>query len=314
MEKKEPYVTATRKEFAKIREASSILMDRKGLDIETARKRKPKIDWNNYEKLKPNFTGVKVFTNYPLEELIDYIDWSPFFHAWELKGVYPGILHHEKFGTEAEKLYVDGLQVLKNIISEKLLIAKGVIGIFKAMAENETVFTKNVEFNFPRQLIDKGAEKPNFSLADFIAPEDDYLGMFAVTTGHGLERIVKDFEDQNDDYNAIMVKVISDRLVEAFAERIHERVRKEFWGYATDENLGNERLIKEKYQGIRPAPGYPSCPSHMEKDTIWKLLDVEDNTGMHLTETRAIYPASSVCGWFFSHPKSQYFSVKRTEM
>ena len=246
--------------------------------------------------------------------MIDYIDWSPFFHAWELKGVYPGILHHEKFGTEAEKLYADGQQVLKNIISEKLLTAKGVIGFFPARAQNEIVFTQNTEFNFPRQLIDKGTEKPNFSLADFIAPEDDYLGMFAVTAGHGLERIVRDFEDQNDDYNAIMAKVISDRLVEAFAERIHERVRKEFWGYAADENLGNERLIKEKYQGIRPAPGYPSCPRHREKDTIWKLLDVDDNTGMHLTETRAIYPASSVCGWFFSHPRSQYFSVKHTEI
>ena len=203
--------------------------------------------------------------------------------------------------------------MLKNIISEKLLTAKAVIGIFPAYAENETVFSQNAAFSFPRQLIDKGIAKPNFSLADFIAPEDDYLGMFAVTTGHGLERIVRDFEEQNDDYNAIMAKVISDRLVEAFAERMHERVRKEFWGYAADENLINERLIKEKYQGIRPAPGYPSCPNHREKDTIWKLLDVEENTGIHLTETRAMYPGSSVCGWYFSHPRSQYFSVKRAE-
>ncbi len=312
-EQKDSYVAETRKEFAQIREGRDSLRNIKELELETARSRRPKIDWSIYQRLKPNYTGVQVFDDYPLVELLDYIDWSPFFHAWELKGVYPGILNHEKLGAEAEKLYADGQKVLKNIISEKLLTAKGVIGIFPAYSENETVFSQNAAFNFPRQLIDKGAAKPNFSLADFIAPEDDYLGMFAVTTGHGLERIVRDFEEQNDDYNAIMAKVISDRLAEAFAEKMHERIRKEFWGYAADENLINEILIKEKYQGIRPAPGYPACPNHREKDKIWKLLDVEENTGIHLTETRAMYPGSSVCGWYFSHPRSQYFSVKRAE-
>ena len=159
--------------------------------------------------------------------------------------------------------------------------------------------------------MDKGADQPNYSLADFIAPIDDFLGMFAVTTGHGLEAIVKEFEDQNDDYNAIMVKVLADRMVEALAERMHERVRKEFWGYASDEKINTEGLIREKYVGIRPAPGYPACPSHEEKDKIWSLLEVEKNTGITLTETRAMYPAASICGWYFSHPESRYFSVSK---
>jgi len=159
--------------------------------------------------------------------------------------------------------------------------------------------------------VDKGADQPNYSLADFIAPKDDFLGMFAVTTGHGLEAIVKEFIDQNDDYNAIMAKVLADRLVEALAERMHERVRKEFWGYASDEQMSNEELIREKYKGIRPAPGYPSCPSHEEKDKIWSLLEVEKNSGITLTETRARYPAASICWWYFSHPESRYFSVSK---
>ena len=202
--------------------------------------------------------------------------------------------------------------MLDRMIKENILKPKAVIGIYEAYAKDETVFTEKMEFNFPRQIVDKGKDSPNFSLADFIGPNNDYIGLFALTTGHGLEKLVKEFEEQNDDYGIIMAKVIADRLVEAFAERMHERVRTNFWGYAKTETMKNEDLIKERYQGIRPAPGYPSCPSHEEKDKIWKILDVEKNTGITLTETRAMFPAASICGWYFSHPGSQYFFVRES--
>ncbi len=310
-DKKDAYVSKIRLEFSQIRKEKGIFKKQKLLDLKTARKRKPKIDWAHYKRPSPIKSQVQVFNNYPIYELVDYIDWSPFFHAWELKGVFPKILQDKKFGREAERLYIDGKDILKDIISNKSLTAKGVIGLFPAYAENEIVHIEDTKFHFPRQLIDKGVNKFNYSLADFIAPNNDYMGMFALTAGHGLEKIVRYFEKNNDDYNAIMAKIISDRLVEAFAERMHERVRKEFWGYDTNENLNIESLIKEEYQGIRPAPGYPACPSHLEKDKIWTLLDVENNAGIHLTETRSMYPGSSICGWYFSHPKSKYFSVKR---
>ncbi len=306
---KDDFVSSTRTDFKKIRETRAQKPKSKVLNLENARERKVKIEWESYQMPSSQLQGIKVFDDYPLDELVDYIDWSPFFHAWELKGVYPKILTDGKYGNEAQKLFDDGQKLLKRIISEKLLRAKAVIGIHPAYAKNESVFIRNGEFHFPRQLVDKGNDKPNYSLADFIAPKDDYMGMFAVTTGHGLENIVKEFEDQHDDYNAIMAKVLADRLAEAFAERLHERVRKEFWGYAPNEKLDNDSLIKEKYQGIRPAPGYPACPGHEEKDLIWELLKVEENTGISLTENRAMYPAASVCGWYFSHPESRYFSV-----
>ena len=265
-----------------------------------------------YEPLKPDFIGTKVFDNYPVKELINYIDWSPFFHAWELKGKYPSILKNEKYGVEANKIFSDGMSMLDRIIKQNILNPKAVIGIYEAHAKDEIVFTEKMEFKFPRQMVDKGKEGPNFSLADFIGPNNDHIGLFALTTGHGLEKLVKEYEEKNDDYNIIMAKVIADRLVEAFAERMHERVRTEFWGYAKNETMKNEDLIKERYQGIRPAPGYPSCPSHEEKDKIWKILDVEKNTGITLTETRAMFPAASICGWYFSHPESQYFFVRES--
>ena len=284
------------------------------LDIKVARERKIQIDWNQYQVPNPKIQGIKTFDDYLLDELVDYIDWSPFFHAWELKGIYPKILTDDKYGDEAQKLFDDGQVLLNRIVSEKLLTAKGVIGIHPAYAKNESVFTDGVEFKFSRQTVDKGAKKPNYCLADFIAPKDDFIGTFAVTTGHGIQTIVKEFEDQHDDYNSIMAKVLADRLAEAFTERLHERVRKEFWGYASREALNNELLIKEKYQGIRPAPGYPACPSHEEKDKIWQLLNVEENTGISLTENRAMYPAASVCGWYFSHPESCYFTAKESKL
>ncbi|CUV10318.1 5-methyltetrahydrofolate--homocysteine methyltransferase [hydrothermal vent metagenome] len=310
-DEKSDFVAGVRDDFKQIRVTRAKKTAITTLSMGAARKRKFKVDWSNYPVPKPNFQGVKVFEDYSLDELVDYIDWSPFFHAWELKGVYPKILSNEKYRDEAQNLFDDGQALLQRIVTEKSLTAKAIISIHSAQAENETVFSEGVEFNFPRQQVDKGADQPNYSLADFIAPKDDFLGMFAVTTGHGLEEIVKEFEDQNDDYNAIMVKVLADRMVEALAERMHQRVRKEFWGYASDEQINTEGLIREKYVGIRPAPGYPACPSHEEKDKIWSLLEVEKNTGITLTETRAMYPAASICGWYFSHPESRYFSVSK---
>ncbi len=309
-EKRDDFVAETREDFKKIRESHKARI--KGslvLSLDDARERKKKIDWETYEPPEPNLQGVKVFEEYPLDELVDYIDWTPFFHAWELRGKFPVILNNSKYGEEAKMLYEDGRKLLKKIISEKQLTAKAVIGFFSARAECETVYLENAEFHFPRQLVNKGPDKPNYCLADFIAPQDDWLGFFAVTAGHGLVELVKEFEGQDDDYNAIMAKVLADRMAEALAERMHERVRTEFWGYSPDENLDSEALIKEKYRGIRPAPGYPACPDHAEKDSIWKVLNVETNTGIQLTENWAMFPAASVCGLYFSHPESKYFNV-----
>ena len=308
-DEKEKYVEEIRADFKEIRRVRAQKIVKPNLSIQLARQRKYAIEWDKFKRPVPNFEGVKVLKDYSLDKLVKYIDWSPFFHAWEFKGVYPSILTDEKYGVEAQKLFHDGKFLLNRIIKEKLLIANGVFGIHKAYAKDEKVFTEDYEFNFPRQIVDKGESNYNYSLADFISPNKDYIGSFAVTTGHGLEKIVKEFEDSNDDYNSIMAKVLADRLAEAFAEHLHERIRKEFWGYDKNEKLNDTDLINEKYNGIRPAPGYPACPDHKEKDTIWKLLDVEKNTQISLTENRAMYPAASVSGWYFSHPKSRYFSV-----
>ena len=310
-ETRENYVKEVQSEFKQIRELRANKNAKPRLSIEEARKRKINIDWKNYTIPIPNLDSNKVFDNYPLDELIDYIDWSPFFHAWELKGIFPKILDDKKYGNEAKKIFDDGKMLLDQIVSEKWLTAKAIISIRPAYAEDECIFADDIKFHFPRQTVDKGPNENNFCLADFVAPKNDFLGMFALTTGHGLEKIVKRFEDHDDDYNAIMSKILADRLAEAFAERMHERVRKEFWGYEGDEKMDNDQLIKEKYQGIRPAPGYPACPSHEEKDKIWSLLKVEQKIGISLTETRAMYPASSVCGWYFSHPDSRYFNVSK---
>ena len=308
-DEKEKYVEEIRADFKEIRRVRAQKIVKPNLSIQLARQRKYAIEWDKFKRPVPNFEGVKVLKDYSLDKLVKYIDWSPFFHAWEFKGVYPSILTDEKYGVEAQKLFHDGKFLLNRIIKEKLLIANGVFGIHKAYAKDEKVFTEDYEFNFPRQIVDKGESNYNYSLADFISPNKDYIGSFAVTTGHGLEKIVKEFEDSNDDYNSIMAKVLADRLAEAFAEHLHERIRKEFWGYDKNEKLNDTDLVNEKYNGIRPAPGYPACPDHKEKDTIWKLLDVEKNTQISLTENRAMYPAASVSGWYFSHPKSRYFSV-----
>ncbi|NHZ85231.1 MAG: methionine synthase, partial [Planctomycetia bacterium] len=290
------------------------------LSLEAARQNKFNID-ANYAPPVPKFTGIKVFEDYSIAELIDYIDWTPFFSVWELKGRYPVILKHKKYGKQAQQIFDDAQVLLKEIVDKKLLQAKGVFGIFPANSVDEDIevfpdeFQNNVLFKLHhlRQQVSKSAGKPNYCLSDFVVPKNsgkpDWIGAFAVTAGIGVKYLVQQYEKQNDDYSAIMVKALADRLAEAFAERLHQRVRKEFWGYATDEDLSNDDLVKEKYKGIRPAPGYPACPDHSEKQKIWDLLDVEKHIGISLTESYAMNPAASVSGWYFAHPEARYFSV-----
>lgn len=295
------------------------------LSIEDARKNKLQLDWENYTPQKPAFVGIKVFKDYDLSELRSYIDWTPFFSTWELHGKYPNILEDKIVGVEAKKLLNDANALLDKIIKEKWITANGVIGFFEANSDVDDIELKDISneetrtdkrksvLHHLRQQNKKGEGLPNYCLSDFIAPKEsgkqDYVGGFAVTTGIGIEKWIKHFQDTFDDYNKIMLASLADRLAEAFAERMHERVRKEFWKYDTTENLSNEELIKEKYNGIRPAPGYPACPDHTEKPMLFKLLNAEENTGITLTENNAMYPASSVSGWYFSHPDSKYFGI-----
>ena len=262
----------------------------------------------------PNNAGITVFDDFDLSEIRKYIDWTPFFSTWMLKGKYPAIFENTTVGKEAKKLFDDARVMLDEVISEKSLKAKAVIGIFPANRNGDdvTVTHEGVEstFHFLRQQGKKAPGIPNLSLVDFIDPnESDFLGGFAVTSGIGIEKLIEKYKSDHDDYNEIMIKAIADRLAEAFAELMHEKVRKELWGYATDEKWSNEELIKEKYQGIRPAPGYPACPDHTEKDTLFRLLDVEKHTGIYLTESFAMYPASSVSGFYFARPESKYFGL-----
>ncbi len=284
------------------------------LSIEDARKNKLQLDWSTYNPPKPTFLGTKVFEDYDLAELRKYIDWTPFFSTWELHGKYPNILEDKIVGDEAKKLFNDANALLDKIIAEKWLTAKAVVGFFEANANTDDIILKDeTRLHHLRQQNKKGEGLPNYCLSDFVAPKEsgkqDYIGGFAVTAGIGIEKWLKHFEDNHDDYNKIMLAALADRFAEAFAERMHERVRTEFWNYAKEETLSSEELIKEKYQGIRPAPGYPACPDHTEKPMLFKLLDAEKNVGIILTESNAMYPASSVSGWYFSHPDSKYFGI-----
>ena len=307
------FVEETKKEYRSIRNV--FFENQKNLNflsLEKARLNKPQLDDN---PSLPTKFGVHCFDPIPLESLIEYIDWAPFFHAWEFRGSYPKILEDKIKGPEARKLFKDAQAMLEMIVKEKLLVAKGVYGLFPANSNYEDIIikSKNVSFKFPRQLLDKG-KNPNYCLADYVsANKDDCLGVFAVTAGHGTQVLVDKYEKDHDDYNSIMVKVLADRLAEATAEWMHEFVRKEGWGYAKDEDSKLGDLLKEKYRGIRPAPGYPACPDHKEKDKIWELLDVEKSIGISLTESRAMLPTASVSGWYFSHPDSHYFSVLKNE-
>ncbi len=313
------FVASVKSEYAEMRELhANRKSDVEYVTLAEARKNKYQIDWSKEEIRKPNFIGVKVFDDYSIEELSKYIDWSPFFSTWEMNGAYPRIFESEKYGKEAKKLFDDAQALLKKVIAEKWITAKAVIGIFPASSQDEFIKVFNEEgkqlttFHQMRQQVKKDRQA-NLSLADFVAPKDDYIGAFAVTTGLGIEKWIEKFEKDHDDYNSIMLKALADRLAEAFAERMHERVRKEFWGYATDETLSNEDLIYEKYQGIRPAPGYPACPDHTEKPIIWNLLDVGKNTGITLTESNAMYPTASVSGFYFASPHSKYFGVGKIQ-
>lgn len=286
--------------------------------IEEAREQGFKIDWSASEPAKPKFIGTKVLEDFPLEELVPYIDWTPFFHTWELRGSYPKIFDDKYVGVEAKELYENAQKLLKRIVDNKLLKAKAVFGIWPANSVKDDIVIdlgngKTEVIHTLRQQVEKPAGEPYYALSDFIAPKEtglqDYFGGFAVTAGIGCDELVAEFEKDHDDYNSIMTKAIADRLAEAFAEKLHEIVRKEYWGYANSETLSNEELIKEKYQGIRPAPGYPACPDHTEKETLFRLLDAENATTIRLTESFAMYPTAAVSGYYFAHPQSRYFGV-----
>ncbi len=318
----EEYVGNVKLDYVKVREGYLNRSQRKEyISLNDARANKFKIDWNSTNIIKPKFIGTQVIDDFDLNKLVGYIDWSPFFRTWELHGKYPKILTDEKVGEEATNLFIDAKKLLQKVLDEKLLRAKAVFGIFAANTVNDTieVYTDEsrnkvqVTFVTLRQQLKKKAGIPNIALADFIAPKEsefnDYIGSFCVSTGFGTEALAKAFEADHDDYNAIMIKALADRLAEAFAEYLHEQVRKEHWGYAKVEELSNSERIRENYKGIRPAPGYPACPDHTEKLTIWELLKVEENIGVVLTDNLAMWPAASVSGYYFANENSKYFGL-----
>ncbi len=290
-----------------------------------ARANRFRCDWAAYRPPVPKFAGVRSFDNVPLEELVRYVDWMPFFNAWEFAGKFPDVLTDPVVGEAASNLYADARRMLKQLIAERWVRASGVVGFFPANSVDEDIEVYADEsrgevawrLHHLRQQKPKPAGQPHYALSDFVAPRDsgvaDWIGAFAVTTGIGLDERVREFEVRHDDYGAIMLKALADRLAEALAERMHERARREFWGYAPEERFTNDDLVREKYRGIRPAPGYPACPDHTEKGTLWKMLDVERNAGIHLTESYAMHPAAAVSGWYFSHPESIYFAVGKID-
>jgi 5-methyltetrahydrofolate--homocysteine methyltransferase len=324
---RDDYVAGIKANYAQAREQHE---SKKGkavyVTLAEARSRGVKTDWENYLPPKPYLMGVHKFESYPLAKIAEYIDWTPFFQAWELAGRYPKILHDEVVGEEARKLFADAQAMLKQIINEKWLTANAVFGLFPANSVNSDdseIYTDEsrqrvaMTWHNLRQQSKKPADIPNYCLADYIAPREsgvaDYIGAFAVTTGIGIDARVVEFEKQNDDYNAIMLKALADRLAEAFAEHLHLRVRGEFWGYAADEALDNDALIAEKYRGIRPAPGYPACPEHSEKGPLFELLQAPLNAGITITESFAMLPTAAVSGFYFSHPAAQYFATGKID-
>jgi 5-methyltetrahydrofolate--homocysteine methyltransferase len=314
------YTTEIRSEYDELREGYlNRSRDKNFLTIEQARANKLKIDWDTFTPVKPNFIGTKTI-EVAIATLVPYIDWTPFFRTWELFGKYPAILTDEVVGEQSQAVFNDAQAMLALILKEDKFSAKGIYGIFPANQVDEDDIELSdengnalVKFLTLRQQSHKTKGAPNVALSDFIAPKDtgktDYMGAFCVTTGFGVEEWAAEFEKNLDDYNAIMVKALADRLAEAFAEYLHEQIRKEIWGYAPDENLSTEAMIDEVYKGIRPAPGYPACPDHLEKPTIWKLLNVEQEIGVTLTESMAMWPASSVSGYYFGNPQSKYFGL-----
>jgi 5-methyltetrahydrofolate--homocysteine methyltransferase len=324
---RDDYVAGIKADYIKTRDLHA---NKKGqgprYTLTEARAHGLKTDWKNYSPPKPNFIGVKNFQNYSLAEIAEHIDWTPFFQTWELAGRYPAILKDEVVGEAATNVFKDAQAMLKNIVNNQWLTASAVIGIFPANSVNsddieiyadETRGEKLMTWHNLRQQMVKPLDKPNMCLGDYIAPKasgvKDYIGAFAVTTGTGIDARVKAFEDAHDDYNSIMLKALADRLAEAFAELMHKRVRREFWGYAADEKMSNEELINEKYRGIRPAPGYPACPEHSEKVALFELLNAPSNAGITLTENFAMLPTASVSGFYFSHPEAHYFATGKVD-
>jgi 5-methyltetrahydrofolate--homocysteine methyltransferase len=317
---KKIYASDIRAEYDAFRETFlNRSRDKNFLTIEQARKNKLQLDWENFTPVKPNVLGEQVI-EVELDVLVPYIDWTPFFRTWELFGKYPAILTDEVVGEQATAVFADAKGMLDVILKEKKLTAKGIYGIFPANQVNDDDIELSDENGKPlqtfltlRQQSQKTKGAPNIALSDFIAPKDsgktDYMGAFCVTTGFGVDEWAAEFERDLDDYNSIMVKALADRFAEAFAEYLHEKIRKEIWGYASDENISAEAMIAEEYKGIRPAPGYPACPDHLEKPTIWKLLNVEQEIGVTLTESMAMWPASSVSGYYFGNPESKYFGL-----
>ncbi|QOY61813.1 methionine synthase [Lysobacter sp. H21R4] len=320
VELRDAFVAANASDYAQIRERHRTRGSGKRLvSLEHARGNRFEGGWDEYEPPAPLQPGLHVFDDYPLDELVELIDWTPFFQAWELAGRYPAILTDEVVGASASDLFRDAQAMLKRIVDEKWLTAKGVFALWPANSDGDDVIAqvdgRAERIHFLRQQADKPPERPNLCLADFVAPRDsgrqDWIGAFAVTAGLGIEPHVQRYEADHDDYNAILLKALADRLAETLAERVHQRVRTEFWGYAADESFDTDALIDEKYRGIRPAPGYPACPEHSEKATIFRLLDPAKNAGMQLTENFAMTPAAAVSGYYLSHPRSQYFVVGR---
>jgi 5-methyltetrahydrofolate--homocysteine methyltransferase len=319
-ELRDPFVAANEADYAEIRTRHRNKDGGKRLvSLDKARGQRFDGGWANYMPPTPRKPGITVFDDYPLADLVELIDWGPFFNAWELAGKYPAILDDTVVGPQARELFADAQAMLQQVVDEKWLKARAVVGLWPANSVGDDVVLEAdgtpTTLHFLRQQADKPVERPDFCLADFIAPSDsgrqDWVGGFAVTAGLGIEPHIARFQADHDDYNAILLKALADRLAETLAERIHQRVRKELWGFAADETLDTEALIDEKYRGIRPAPGYPACPEHSEKETLFRLLDATANTGMTLTDSFAMYPAASVSGYYFSHPGSQYFVVGR---
>jgi 5-methyltetrahydrofolate--homocysteine methyltransferase len=307
------------KEQEKAREKHSSRKAQPLMPFAEARKNEPVYDWSAYDPPRPSFLGTRVFNPVPLDEIVPYIDWTPFFHAWELRGIYPRIFAQEGVGPKAKELFDDGQKLLACIVREKLLEAKAVVGFFPANSVQEDIEVYADEsrhllttFHTLRQQLVKGNAEPSYAVADFVAPREsgklDYVGLFAVTAGLRIEPLVAKFEKENDDYNALMAKALADRLAEGLAELTHKRAR-DAWGYGKDENLSPDDLVHERYRGIRPAPGYPALPDHTEKRMLFGLLCAEKTTGITLTENFAMYPAASVSGFYFSHPESKYFAV-----
>ena len=323
-ERQQTFTEQTREEYAEIRERRAKNRQQTNLlPFAIAQERKSTLDWRNYQPPLPRLIGTQVFEDYPLAELVDYIDWSPFFTTWGLRGKYPKILENPEAGEEARKLLQDAEVLLRVIVEEKRFQASAVVGFFPAngVGEDTEIYADKARteviatLHHLRQQTEQPFTRPNLSLGDFIAPKTtavpDYIGAFAVTTGIGVSEFCAEFEQKQDDYNSIMAKALADRLAEAFAERMHQHVRTMLWGYAVDEALDNEALIAEKYRGIRPAPGYPACPDHNQKRVLFDLLSVTENTGISLTESLAMFPAASVSGWYYSHPDAKYFSIAR---